>query len=162
MKLLDKDRTRLWFLEALERARRQHEFDLWAYVLMPEHAHILLCPRGLHYEIAGILKSMKQSVSRRAVLYLKGTAPNFLGRLEVKWPDGRREHRFWQQGGGYDRNILKPETAWKAIEYIHNNPVRRGLVDSPTDWEWSSARWYAGMENVRLVMDGCPPTPAIK
>ena len=39
------------------------------------------------------------------------------------------------------------------IDYIHNNPFRRGLVDHPTDWPWSSARFYAGEKDVPLVMD---------
>jgi hypothetical protein len=39
------------------------------------------------------------------------------------------------------------------IDYIHNNPVRLGLVDHPTDWPWSSARFYAGGKDVAPVMD---------
>ena len=42
---LSRDRTRNWFIEALAAARSQHPFDLWAYVLMPEHVHLLLYPR---------------------------------------------------------------------------------------------------------------------
>jgi putative transposase len=38
------------------------------------------------------------------------------------------------------------------IDYIHANPVRRGLVTRAEDWEWSSARWYAGLLPVRLEM----------
>jgi hypothetical protein len=40
-----------------------------------------------------------------------------------------------------------------VIDYIHANPVRRGLVARPEDWEWSSARWYAGLRPVKLEMD---------
>ena len=72
-------------------------------------------------------------------------------------PNGRVEYRFWQQGGGYDRNILTFKAARAAIETIHNNPVRRGLADSPTDWPWSSARWYADCDDdVKLEMDELP------
>ena len=39
------------------------------------------------------------------------------------------------------------------IDYIHTNPVRRGLVARVEDWEWSSARWYAGLRPVKLQMD---------
>jgi hypothetical protein len=42
------------------------------------------------------------------------------------------------------------------IEYIHNNPVRRGLCVNPTDWIWSSARFYAGVSNVPICMDELP------
>ena len=39
------------------------------------------------------------------------------------------------------------------IEYLHANPVRRGLVAKVENWEWSSARWYAGMRPVPIEMD---------
>ena len=43
--LLSKDRTRVWFVEELAKARTKHHFDLWAWVIMPEHVHLLICPR---------------------------------------------------------------------------------------------------------------------
>jgi hypothetical protein len=39
------------------------------------------------------------------------------------------------------------------IGYIHANPLRRGLVANILDWEWSSARWYAGICPVKIEMD---------
>jgi putative transposase len=41
----------------------------------------------------------------------------------------------------YDRNITDAGTLLTMIEYIHNNPVRRGLVSQATDWPWSRARF---------------------
>ncbi len=158
--LLRKDRTRKWFVEALDLARRRWNLELWAYVVMPEHAHVLLLPRSPSYRIEAILKTVKQSVARKAVGHLRLNAPRWLDRLKVTWPTGRVEYRFWQQGGGYDRNMLKTRTAWESVDYIHNNPVRRGLASCPTEWIWSSARWYAGDDNVVLAMDACPP-PAL-
>lgn len=154
--LLGKDRSRQWFVEALDFARRRWRFELWAYVIMPEHVHILLYPTSAHYDISLILKSIKLSVSRKAMMFLKEQAPQWLERLKVVWPGGRTEHRFWQQGGGYDRNILNEKVAWASINYIHENPVRRGLVESRTEWRWSSARWYEGMDDVVLPMDNIP------
>ena len=43
------------------------------------------------------------------------------------------------------------------IDYIHANPVRRDLIQRVVEWEWSSARWYAGMRPVRLEMDRTLP-----
>jgi putative transposase len=43
--LLSKDQTRRWLIEAIDVARRLVHFDLWAYVIMPEHAHLLLAPQ---------------------------------------------------------------------------------------------------------------------
>jgi putative transposase len=63
---------------------------------------------------------------------------------------------FWQRGGGYDRNVIDARTLFSMIEYIHNNPVRRGLVEDATDWIWSSARFYAGARDVPIRMDPLP------
>ena len=153
---LESDRTRQWCVDALAQVRRTHDLELWAYVIMPEHVHLLMLPRQDDYRVADILKSIKQSVARRAVRYMRESCPERLGEIEVVRPSGRREYRFWQQGGGFDRNVVRWETAWAMVEYIHNNPVRRGLVGSATDWVWSSARWYAGDTDAILAMDGCP------
>jgi putative transposase len=123
---------------------------------MPEHVHVLLYSLKATYDMSAILKSIKLSVSRRAVRFLQAEAPSFLPRLRVTRPDGRVEHRFWEQGGGYDRNIYNDKIAWASVEYMHMNPVRRELCDTPMDWRWSSARWYAGMDDVVLPMDGTP------
>jgi hypothetical protein len=39
------------------------------------------------------------------------------------------------------------------IEYLHGNPVRCGFVAQAEDWEWSSARWFAGLRPVPIAMD---------
>ncbi|MFQ5805865.1 MAG: transposase [Phycisphaerae bacterium] len=159
--LLSKDRTRRWLIEALDQARRRWNFALWAYVIMPEHAHVLLFPRRADADIGEILKAVKQPVAQRAAAYLCRHNPSWLEHLRVIRRSGRIEYRFWQQGGGYDRNVMRPETAWQCVEYIHENPVRRGLIESPTDWEWSSARWYAGVDQVKLDMDEPLPRPSL-
>jgi hypothetical protein len=110
-------------------------------------------PQNSVYDMSKILQSVKQSVARRAMIHLRQTAPDWLDRLKVVWPDGRTEHRFWQQGGGYDRNMYGSRAIEASIQYLHANPVRRGLVARPTDWEWSSARWYAGERSVPLTID---------
>jgi putative transposase len=67
---------------------------------------------------------------------------------------GRRiVHRFWQAGGGYDRNLFTEETIRKAVEYTEWNPVRRNLVSNPCEWVWSSARARAGSCDVPLRID---------
>jgi putative transposase len=155
--LLSRDRTRRWFIEAMDAARRRWDFELWAYVIMPEHAHALLFPRSDVYNISDILKAIKQPVARQAIDWLRANAKDWLRRLQVVRPGGRVEYHFWQEGGGYDRNIFEPGVAWASADYLHMNPVRRKLVTVPTDWRWSSARCYAGLDGVELAVDDRPP-----
>jgi len=65
-------------------------------------------------------------------------------------------YHFWQRGGGYDRKVIELSTLLYLIECIHNNPVRRGLVDRATDWIWSRARFHAGQTRVPIRMDELP------
>ena len=153
LRLLRGDRTRQWLVDALDAARRRWNFEMWAYVVMPEHVHLLVYPRSPDATVARMLKGIKQPVARRAVAWLRAHRPDWLERLRVVWPTGREEFRFWAQGGGYDRNVDRPATVPKVIEYIHQNPVRRGLVTVASAWPWSSAAWYEGRVDVKLRVD---------
>ena len=145
---LGPDRTCQWLAEAIDEARSQFDFALWAYVFMPEHVHLLIFPRRPQYDIAVIRKAIKEPVGRKAVNYLRRHAPTWLPRIEIKC--GKRiEHRFWQAGGGYDRNAYEPETIMSMVEYIHANPVRRSLVVRAEDWKWSSAGWFEGKNSLK-------------
>jgi len=111
-------------------------------------------PQKLRREI---LKTIKQGVGQRAIHYLERYNPQWLERLTVRHPNGKVERHFWQPGGGYDRNIVTMKALVASVHYLHANPVRRGLVVQPTEWGWSSARWYEGERDVRLKMDATMP-----
>ena len=66
-------------------------------------------------------------------------------------------HRFWQPGGGYERNIAEGSTLRRLMDSIHENPVRHGMVERPEDWEWSIARWHAGIHPIPIEMDRTLP-----
>jgi hypothetical protein len=51
---------------------------------------------------------------------------------------------------GYYPNMFSSHAVRDVIDYIHANPIRRGLCESPLDWEWSSARFYAGRLDVKV------------
>ena len=153
---LSRDRTRQWFIDALDAARKKWPFDLWAYVIMPEHVHLLVYPREPGLMVGRIAGEIKENVARKAIDFMTEHAPEWLRRITVR--EGERvRRRFWQPGGGYDRNAIELATVHRMIEYIHGNPVRRRLVVRPEDWEWSSARWYAGMRPVAIEMDRTIP-----
>ena len=153
---LNRDRTREWFIESLDSARKKHRFDLWAYVIMPEHVHLLLSPREPGIKMGSIVGGIKEQVARKAIRYLKEHSPQWLDRITVS--EGKRtRRRLWQPGGGFDRNAYEIETIHHMIEYIHENPVRRGLVARAEDWRWSSAAWYAGNRDVPIEIDRTIP-----
>ena len=89
-----------------------------------------------------IVGSAKRPYSAEIKRLLAATGSSLLQRLTVRERPGKHCFRFWQEGPGYDRNIASVKALEGSIDYIHMNPVRRGLCDRPTDWPWSSARYY--------------------
>jgi len=122
---------------------------------MPEHVHLLVFPNHVSYDISTFTRAIKQPVSRRAMRYLEKHDPQWLPKL-TRTRGKRTERLFRQSGGGYDRNIVEPNALHATVDYIHENPVRRGLVDKAIDWSWSSARYYVGFreeEKERVKID---------
>lgn len=128
------------FLEGLDRARGKLDFNLFAYVVMPDHCHVLVGPRQNAYDVGRILSQIKGPFAKMVL----GTREDVRRLAEVGRLNGKLEHRIWERGGGYDRNVFTPQTVMNAVRYIHMNPVRGGLCAEPSEWPWSSAAVYAG------------------
>lgn len=152
--LLSKDRTRQWLVEAIDEARAKHRFHLWAWVIMPEHVHLLIWPPASEIDpsptstmgkTSGVLADIKRPVGRKAIQYLEEHSPEYLSRLTVH-NENRTYRRFWQAGTGFDENVSDVGALHEIIAYIHENPVRRGLVRRAEEWKWSSARDWSGRD----------------
>jgi len=150
--LLTDDTLCRHLLSCWDDARRKGNFAIWAYVIMPEHVHLLIWPRYAEYKIATILRFLKAPFTHWVVGYWSSAAQEKLEQIRVH-RGARYVHRFWQEGGGYDRNLYKWESIARAIEYIEANPVRRGLVAEPSSWRWSSARSRLGDNDTQLAVD---------
>jgi REP-associated tyrosine transposase len=119
---------------AIDRATTKQAYDLIAFVYMPEHVHLLVYPTSPESRISRLLYAIKRPFSIRVKQMLEGESSPLLPKLTIRERPGKTVFRFWQEGGGYDRNILKMSTLKSAIDYIHNNPVRRGLCKLPIEW----------------------------
>jgi putative transposase len=109
---------------------------------MPEHVHLLLWPQTNEPQIDIFLKRIKRPVSVLARDNLRASGSRLLERLTVRERPGKTAFRFWQEGPGYDRNLQTAKAVQASIDYIHLNPVKRGLCQRARDWRWSSARFY--------------------
>ncbi|MCC7387847.1 MAG: transposase [Phycisphaerales bacterium] len=137
------------FAERLGAARERFGLRLIAWVAMPEHAHLLAMPEPPEPSLVQPLWWFKREVGRRVIARWREIDAPILQRIT----DSRGRCRYWQRGGGYDRVLRTDEALRSAIRYIHENPVRRGLVGRPEEWAWSSARWYRGEREGRVAID---------
>jgi putative transposase len=96
---LSKDRTRQWMVDAIAYACGKHSFHLWSWVIMPEHVHLLVWPTQQTYDMSLFLKSLKEPVTKRAWLFVRQHAPDWMARMSDVQPSGKRSFRFWQRGG---------------------------------------------------------------
>jgi putative transposase len=103
---------------------------------MPEHFHLLISePEKADPSV--VMKVVKQRFARR-VRKKRSAAQGDL------WADVEDEH-VWQKRF-YDFNVWSERKRVEKLRYIHRNPVKRGLVESPEQWAWSSFRAYAYRE----------------
>ena|ERR1043165_491243 len=142
-----------WLVDSIERALAKHRIDLWAYCFMPSHVHLLVFPRADEPRIDAFCFSVKKSVTEKAVRWVETNAPRFLERMKDEQPNGRVAYRFWQRGGGFDRNLWSARAIWGMIDYIHRNPVVEGLCENGSDWKWSSAGTYKDGREGPLKLD---------
>ena len=112
---------------------------------MPEHVHLLLSEpeRG---NLAVVLQMLKQIVSQKVTDHRKLSPRTKAGALPFSrsWREGgayRGHDPFWQPRY-YDFNVFRERKLADKLDYMHQNPVQRGLVTRPEDWKWSSARHY--------------------
>ncbi len=139
------------FSSSLSESRLRHGVRLYAWVVMPEHVHLLLMPAAGPW--SQFATALKTQISKDVLGRWRDLRAPVLSQLRV--PDSDR-HRFWQHGGGFDRNVRSSEEFSKHVRYIHRNPVERGLVDTPEAWKWSSVRWWMGSREGEWP---CDPPP---
>lgn len=116
---------------------------------MPEHVHLLIsetpkCTPSL------ALKVLKQRVSRDL---RKGKRRLPAGQLRLAFQEGSAAlPRFWQPRF-YDFNVYSAKKVREKLEYMHANPVKRGLVGRPGEWAWSSFLSYEKGEGGLVPID---------
>jgi putative transposase len=116
------------FKRALETMRTRYDFYVLGYVVMPEHVHILLT-EPKHVLLSKAIQALKLSVSVQSV-----------------------RHPFWLPRY-YDLNVFTDRKLTEKLHYMHRNPVKRDLVETPHDWAWSSFHHYLTGERSTIEIE---------
>ena len=120
----------LAYVDLMHRWCETHGVAIWAYCLMPNHVHLVAVPdneEALARAIGEAHRRYTQIVNER---------------------EGWRGH-LWQ--GRFSSYVMDERYLRACVRYVETNPVRAGLVTSPTDWPWSSAQAHAAQRNDSLV-----------
>ena len=117
--LLESDEAKQAFLHHLERVRERHDLQVFGYVLMPEHVHLLVSEPAT-IDLAQTMSVLKVQVSKQ----LKSD-----------------RKRFWLPRY-HDVNLVSWDKRAEKLKYMHRNPVKRGICEAPEQYPWSSYRHY--------------------
>lgn len=150
LRLLTREADILILLEEINFARRKYDFLLLAYVIMPNHFHLLLVPQRL-LKLGPVIGEIKSKSARRILARWRDVDDKSLIQLQIN-RDRPTGLAFWLKRC-YDRNCRTPDEVRQKLDYCHKNPVRGQLVEDPVDWPWSSYGQYCGSNNGLLRAD---------
>jgi putative transposase len=133
---LNRARSRDRLLSILEQVRQRYRFVVVGYVVMPEHIHLLITEPEIGNP-SKIMQVLKQRAARALLPKRKRKNPRQGG----LFGEESRPRAFWQ-ARFYDFNVWTTKECVEKLRYMHRNPLKRGLVESPEQWRWSSYRFY--------------------
>ncbi len=136
-------------IKALSYRQKNGKMKLYAYVLMTNHFHLILSVDN----ISKFMKELKSYTAHEIINLLKKHEEfSLLEQLESNKKSHKTSSRYqiWQEGF-HPQQILSEEMLLQKIEYIHQNPVRAGIVNNPEDWKYSSSSNYSKDEGILRI-----------
>jgi putative transposase len=136
-------------LNALQYRQQHNGWKVYGYVILENHLHLIVQSEDLLAE----LPLFKSYTARQLIDHLKEChAERLLNQMAFfcKSHKHDREYQCWEEGS-HPQLIQNEEMLRQKLDYIHFNPVKRGYVDKPEHWRYSSARNYAGLEGLMPV-----------
>jgi putative transposase len=132
------------FLSILEEARQKYRFVVHGYVIMPEHFHLLITEPDLG-DPSVVMKVVKERFTRKLRTRSKSEGAPLIAHVAMSGIHHPEPAPVWQKRF-YDFNVWTEQKHIEKLRYIHRNPVKRGLVEKPEQWQWSSFRSYLYQE----------------
>jgi putative transposase len=120
-------------------ARKSGGFLILAYVIMPDHLHVITDGRRKSAEVLPFLNGI---ISRRVIDYLKeNNYQASLAKLRIQEQERGYKYTLWQHHADV-KLLWSEEILMQRVHYTHQNPARAGLVEAASDYRWSSWRCW--------------------
>lgn len=136
-------------IQSLTYCRMNKGINIYAYVIMDNHFHSLISGVNL----PDIIKSIKRHTVREIIDQVKKDKKFWLLNLFKYYKKRYKKESIYQvwQEGAHPQLITTMDMAEQKMYYIHNNPVKRGLVRYAENWKYSSAGNYIRNEGVMEI-----------
>jgi len=137
-------------IESLKYCQQNKGLELFAYVIMSNHIHLLA--RSQSGDLSGTIRDFKNYTSRKFIEILESNIESRSEWMKMVFEyhgkfKNKQTNQIWTHEN-HAEHIYSQKFIEQKITYIHNNPVRAGIVTKPYDYLYSSAKNYADLENV--------------
>ena len=126
--------------------QKDSDFKLYGYVILENHLHLVAASKYLTNDV----HRFKAYTAKEILSCLRKLRANGLLSLMNKYKRPHKsesDYQVWEEGG-HPQMIESEAVLWQKLDYIHQNPIKRGYVDLVEHWRYSSARNYSVMEGV--------------
>lgn len=144
-------------LESLEYCQANKGLDIYAWVLMTNHLHMIVDTSGPD-SIGDVLRDFKKFTSKSIVKAIQEKEQEsrqewLMNRFRFRAANDKKvaNYKFWQEDNHVE-TIYSYDFFKQKLNYIHQNPVRQEIVEKAEDYLYSSARNYAGMDGLLNVI----------
>jgi REP element-mobilizing transposase RayT len=142
-------------IESLKFCQREKQLEIFAFVIMSNHIHLLA--RSDKEDLSGTLRDLKKFTSKRIIDQIENSAESRkewmlnLFKFAAKRQNKNGECQVWTHEN-HAIEVFSSAFVDSKIEYIHNNPVRAGIVERAEEYIYSSAKNYAGEKGILDVI----------
>jgi REP element-mobilizing transposase RayT len=128
-------------VKSLEHCREHKGLRIYAWVILDTHCHAILAAPDL----AAVLRDLKSFTAREIIGQLRAEGREWLLNQLRHYRDAQKPNTYqvWQEGS-HPQAIMDDRTMEQKLEYLHNNPVKRGWITAPEHWCYSSAHEWLG------------------
>jgi len=145
------------FLESIRHCQKEKGLEVGAWCIMTNHVHMILAGIGRN-NLEDIIRDLKSYTSRHIRKYIENN-PNESRKDWMIWmmrragqkKSNNKDFQFWQHHN-HPIELSSNEFIDQRLDYIHDNPVKAGFVEKPSDWLYSSARDYEGVKGLIEVV----------
>lgn len=144
----------LILIDNLNFYRVKFDVKLFGFVLMPNHYHLLVQLDNSKGQLSKFQQDLRKFTAKKILEKLYGE--NRFREIKILEDAARdlpkQRHKVWMDR--FDDEVIKSEKwFFQKLNYIHNNPVKKGLVEAPEDWLYSSARNYSKGDHSIIKID---------
>ena len=133
--------------------QKRYEFNILGYVIMPSHFHWIIEINKEKGTVSDIMRDVKKYSAWDLMEYLEKENSNYSPIFSASAKDYEDQKRKFWMPRFHDEVIRNEKMFWQKLHYIHYNPVEAGIVDSPVEYKYSSARNYIEGDYSVIVVD---------